>query len=109
MEKPCGLSSAFIPIKDPIEGITLKQQQELCGYHLESVIKRYTRWLFTATIKHGTLLSAKTLSSEHGKRRYLEESMMNGEFGRIPDDGGDSVALLQCLVDQKLSGLARGS
>lgn len=58
-EKPCGLSSAFIPIKDPIEGITLKQQQELCGYHLESVIQRYTRWLFTATIKHGTLLFAK--------------------------------------------------
>lgn len=35
--------------------------------------------------------------------------MMNGEFCRIPDDGSDSVALLQCLVDQKLSGLARGS
>lgn len=34
---------------------------------------------------------------------------MNGEFGRVPDDGGDGVALLQRLVDQELAGLARGS
>lgn len=51
----------------------------------------------------------QTLSCEHTKQRYLEFVMMNGEFGRIPDHGGDRVALLQGLVDQKLSGLARSS
>lgn len=35
--------------------------------------------------------------------------MMDGELGRVPDQGGDRVALLQRLVDQKLARLARGS
>lgn len=35
--------------------------------------------------------------------------MMGRELGRVPDDSGDQVSLLQCLVDQELSSLARRS
>lgn len=35
--------------------------------------------------------------------------MMHGKFSRVPGDGGDSVALLQRLVDQILASLSSGS
>lgn len=35
--------------------------------------------------------------------------MMGRELGRVPGDSGDQVSLLQCLVDQELSSLARRS
>lgn len=35
--------------------------------------------------------------------------MMHSEFSWIPDNGGDCVTLLQCLVDQVLSSLPCGS
>lgn len=35
--------------------------------------------------------------------------MVHREFGRVPDDGGDHMALLQRLVDQVLPRLPGGS
>ena len=60
--------------------------------------------------------SSNSLSQSHStvkhtepERQYLEIIMVDGQFSRVPDDGGDRVTLLQRLVDQKLPSLPSGS
>lgn len=87
---------------------SIKTLQKALTPLFKVTIKHTIWWDFTLT-ELWTPLSEQRNKYKNGELCYPEIIMMHGEFCWVPDDGGDGVTLLQCLVDQKLSGLSRSS